>query len=480
MRGLEFSEQFYERETRDGFVVGEVMKRCWAAGLQALEDVKEFCKSQDIRFFAVYGTLLGTVRHGGFIPWDDDIDIGMVRDDYIRFTELFPKLAEHTGEDYQIFNPYTRDWYCMNFSHMVNGRDLSFEREHLQKWHGCPFLVGPDIYPYYYIPRNKEEEEYIMGLLARIDSAIALSRQSAKQSQEEGKFVTDSRLNEMLAYALVELQHETGYEFSTDRPIGNQLEILYDQVCRLTPSEDADYLTRYDEYAKDRSKKFPKEWLENVVELPFENIRMPVPVVYDEVLKKRFGDRFMMPAREPSLHGYPFYAKQMREVGNKIEERERTIQTTDQINIALQADGRCVVLFYTAVREMIISSAAAVAKIEKILRFFQTQQERYLLWWVPGRFIEEKDMAMDLTAPQMKRAYEKLIDDYRTEGYGICDLSGDMEQAVRCCDLFYGDQGMLSEKAAEAGKRVYLQDYGCDDTDLVLKFIDEKQAEEQS
>ena len=87
---------------------------------------------------------------------------------------------------------------------------------------------------------------------------------------------------------------------------------------------------------------------------------------------------------------------------------------------------------------------------------------------------------MDLTAPQMKRAYEKLIDDYRTEGYGICDLSGDMEQAVRCCDLFYGDQGMLSEKAAEAGKRVYLQDYGCDDTDHLREFLDEKQAEEQS
>ncbi|MBO6298436.1 MAG: LicD family protein [Lachnospiraceae bacterium] len=461
-------EQFYERECRDGFVVGEVMKHCWAAGLQAVSDLQDFCRAHSIRFFAAYGTLLGTVRHGGFIPWDDDIDIGMTGDDYIRFLELFPEFA---GENYQIFNPYTRDWYCMNFSHIVNGRDLTFDRKNLKKRCGCPFLVGPDVYPYYYIPRNKEEEEYVLRILKKTDEAIALSRESDRRSKSEGGFAKDSRLNEALAYALVELQHETGYEFTTDRPLANQLEILYDQICRLTPPEEADYLTRYDEYVKDRSKKFPKEWLENVVELPFEYMQMPVPVVYDAILKARFGGNYMMPVQEPALHGYPFYAKQMQDVGNRIEERERSLVETQVIKTGDRCKGKTAVLFYTAIRDLLIYSAEAIDKIRQVIAYFRERQDRLFLWWVPGQFLTEEDMAMDQIAPQMKQEYEMLQIQFAEENCGICDLSGDMDHAVKECGLFYGDAGMLSEKTAKAGKKVMLQDYRKSDMDRILSEI---------
>ncbi len=461
-------KQFYERENRDGFVIGEVMKRCWAAGMQSLVDVKEFCEKHSVRFFAVYGTLLGTVRHGGFIPWDDDIDIGMVRDDYIRFLDGFSEIS---GNEYQVFNPYSRSWYCMNFSHVVNGKDLSFDREHLNKWHGCPFLVGPDIYPYYYIPRNKDEEEYIMHTLEKVDAAIAMSRQSEQLSKANGRFSPDNRLNEALAYSLVELQHETGYEFTTDRPINNQLEILYDQVCRLTSSEEADYLTRYDEYAKDRSKKFPKEWLENTIELPFEYISMPVPVVYDAVLKARFGSGYMMPAREPALHGYPFYSKQMEDTGNILEGKERLLRGKGQRYGDVRSDNRKKVVFYTSVRDMLVYSDCAIDKIKQVLTFFEAHKERIMLWWVPGQFVSEEDFSTDLTAPQFMKEYELLEEEFLNSGCGVLDLSDDIDSAVFKCDLFFGDIGLIWERIESEGKQALIQDYRVDDVDKISVAI---------
>ena len=85
----EFPESYFKGEEKEGFYVEEMMKRAWAAQIEVLELIDRICKEYEIPYFADWGTLLGTIRHKGFIPWDDDIDIVMKRDDYNRFLRIF-------------------------------------------------------------------------------------------------------------------------------------------------------------------------------------------------------------------------------------------------------------------------------------------------------------------------------------------------------------------------------------------------------
>jgi len=85
---MQISYSYLEDEVKDGFYVDSLMKCSWAAQLQVLEKIDEICRKYHIQYQAEWGTLLGTIRHEGFIPWDDDLDISMKRQDYNKFIEV--------------------------------------------------------------------------------------------------------------------------------------------------------------------------------------------------------------------------------------------------------------------------------------------------------------------------------------------------------------------------------------------------------
>src|SRR5574344_1468374 len=83
-------EHFLKEENRDGYLVSAAMKRVWACQLDLVARLLDVCRRHDLPIWADGGTLIGAVRHHGYIPWDDDIDLIMFRSDYDRLVALAP------------------------------------------------------------------------------------------------------------------------------------------------------------------------------------------------------------------------------------------------------------------------------------------------------------------------------------------------------------------------------------------------------
>ena len=99
---IKFDNSFFLAEKRDGFEIMGLMKRAWAAQLEVLWEIDRICKKYGLTWFADGGTLLGAIRHKGFIPWDDDIDITMKRHDY---NILLSVLERELPDGFYWFSP---------------------------------------------------------------------------------------------------------------------------------------------------------------------------------------------------------------------------------------------------------------------------------------------------------------------------------------------------------------------------------------
>ena len=78
-----------------------ILEKLHQVQLQILADFIKVCDKYDLPYFVVYGTAIGAVRHHGFIPWDDDIDVAMLREDYDEFCKVFQK---ELGKEYNLLN----------------------------------------------------------------------------------------------------------------------------------------------------------------------------------------------------------------------------------------------------------------------------------------------------------------------------------------------------------------------------------------
>ena len=87
---IELPKGFLEEEVRCGYTVTRKMKEVWAVELDLLKEFKRVCNKYDLKYCADGGTLLGAIRHQGFIPWDDDLDIAMLRKDFEKLNEVAP------------------------------------------------------------------------------------------------------------------------------------------------------------------------------------------------------------------------------------------------------------------------------------------------------------------------------------------------------------------------------------------------------
>lgn len=305
---LQFPEDFFKDEYRDDFFVDSTMKTVWAAELEVLSVIAGICEKYQLRWFADWGTLLGAVRHQGFVPWDDDIDICMLREDYQRLLAILPR---ELPEGWQICNSMCEGNYQQYWACVLNSDCISIEADRLKNFHGCPFIVGVDIFPLDYLPRESGQAQVQRILFDMIWKSVQLIW--FKEATDEIK----SGLEDILA----EIEGLCGVKFDRTKSLVPQLWKLGNQLAASYGETDGDYLTCYQSYMENEALIFSKHWFDDVEYLPFESVFLPVPKDWDSVLKVEYGD-YMTPVRGKTDHDYPFYKEQLEQLRNKVREME--------------------------------------------------------------------------------------------------------------------------------------------------------------
>lgn len=290
---LKFEDTFYEGEWREDFFVSGEMKRAWAAQMELLMDIDRVCKKNGIQYYADSGTLLGAVRHRGYIPWDDDLDIAMKREDYNKF--LHCALKEFPSS-YRLGHPCLNNGWEQTFMRLNNSGEISFNQVHLERWHGCPWVIGIDIFPLDYLPSNKGEKNALLDLYLLIRAVFCNIRENnMKKEVEDG---------------LTEIEEICKVKINRDN-VKSQLLILIDRLSQLYNVEESEEMARISFVGSDKSVIYKKEWYEEYEMMPFENIMIPVPKGYNHILRTFYGD-YMIPKRGSDFHNYPYFAPQKK------------------------------------------------------------------------------------------------------------------------------------------------------------------------
>ena len=105
-------------------------------------ELKRICEKHNVKYFMIAGTLLGAVRHKGFIPWDDDMDIALKRADYNKLLAVLPK---ELPEGFVVSSFYTDPTHCQPISAVMNTKTIITDPEIRKRFYGCPYIVGVDI-----------------------------------------------------------------------------------------------------------------------------------------------------------------------------------------------------------------------------------------------------------------------------------------------------------------------------------------------
>ena len=301
---MELKREFFYEEVRDGFYIPSIMKRAWGAGLTILSEVDRICRKYEIPYYAGYGTLLGAVRSSSFIPWDDDIDLMMLRSDYNRFLSVAEKeLPEELALDSLETNP---DFWGMN--PCVRSAVLCFHPKLFSKYREFPYHAFVDIFPLDELAEDPEEERQ------RENKVHLLFQMMKKVEGREGE-------PEKWEEELKQIEKLFSVQLDRRRSILTQLSGVMDRVVyQEFNGRGGNTLTFMPLYMM-RKDRYPREVFEKREWVPFCNTSLPIPSGYDRLLQCTYGD-YHKKVKAGGEHDYPYFKEKEQELAEMLG-RER-------------------------------------------------------------------------------------------------------------------------------------------------------------
>lgn len=246
--------------------------------LSMLEEVIRICEKHNLRYFADSGTLLGAVRHNGFIPWDDDIDLVMLRPDYNKLI----KLAKEFKSPFFLQSTYTDKKYTRGHIQIrYDGTAMILPSEGVNvKFHQGIFL---DIFPLDVYPKDFSQFSLFIEKINKIKRFIDLSVINKKNYGGTHKILFP------IFQKIFPLKFIYKY---------------FEKLCSKYWGKQVGYLDKISWRNKDsRFLKLDKSLYDESINLPFENLKISCPKKFDIVLKEMFGENYMIPVQENSAHG---------------------------------------------------------------------------------------------------------------------------------------------------------------------------------
>ena len=248
-----------------------------AVQLESLKELDRVCRANGLRYMAVHGTLLGAVRHHGFIPWDDDVDVAMPRKDYDRLLKL---AEEHVFSPGFFLQTPRNNYGCYYGGYSKLRRDGTLAMEVKRRGipaNGSHMGIWIDIMPLDACPENEDRRRRVQNRLGFLQRIIYAKAYAPHQFVPDGV----SGLTVSLYYLLAKCTRR------------RRLVQRFDAICRKQPlSSLRTILACY--YGSGKNKNvWSAEAVESVIEMPFEDMTIPVPAGWDELLRARYGDNYM-------------------------------------------------------------------------------------------------------------------------------------------------------------------------------------------
>ena len=264
--------------------------------LRMMEDIHAFCVSNGIRYSLAYGSLIGAVRHHGFIPWDDDIDIMMSRPDFETFSRDY---KSHNG--FVLSSVYSTNTY-MNYTRVYDSSTIVISPAVPSK-HEVGVWI--DVYPIDGIPDNDAARNDQFQRLRKYTSLIIRWRRALYKIRH-GSFFQRIRSCVVLL-SLRFLNRWESYQIWHDKVISICRENTFGETKRCSS------LVCFDANKKNRQEVFLTSDFDRYELIQFEDHHFYIVSEYDHVLRTVFGDYMQLPPKEERIshviHNWGFYWK---------------------------------------------------------------------------------------------------------------------------------------------------------------------------